>query len=202
MAANTLRNLLLYPVLLLLLTLLFISSIPHTASACSGSETYEKYIQTACHSTLYRKLCRITLSPHALKIESNPLKLCKTALSISLKAVVNASTAVQKFPEHNGLTRYEAAVIKDCISNIKDSIDELQQSLDAMKDLSGPQKASQLANIKTWVSTALTDEYTCIDEFEEGPRTSTKAQEKIRMTILRIGKLTSNALALINNQLH
>ncbi|XP_062151801.1 pectinesterase inhibitor 4-like [Alnus glutinosa] len=187
---------------LILLTLLPIST-PHTALAATSSSqitTYTQYIKTGCNSTLYPQLCYKSLSPYASEIKGNPQELCKTALSIALQAARNASSTVSNLGQQKTLTPYEASVIKDCVVNIKDSIDELKQSLQAMDRLSGSDKEFQLSNIKTWVSAALTDENTCNDGLDEGgQKISAAVKNKIRNSILIVARLTSNALALINN---
>jgi pectinesterase inhibitor-like protein len=186
---------------LILLTLLPIST-PHTALAATSSSqiTYTQYIKTACNSTLYPQLCYKSLSPYASEIKGNPQELCKTALSIALQAARNASSTVSNLRQQKTLTPYESSVIKDCVVNIKDSIDELKQSLQAMDRLSGSDKEFQLSNIKTWVSAALTDENTCNDGLDEGgQKISAAVKNKIRNSILIVARLTSNALALINN---
>jgi pectinesterase inhibitor-like protein len=196
---STLRNPLAYQVLVILLTLLPISTPPTALAATSSSQiTYTQNIKTACNSTLYPQLCYKSLSPYASKIKGNPQRLCKTALSIALQAARNASSTVSNVQKQKTLTRYEASVIKDCVVNIKDSIDELKQSLKAMPLLSGSDKEFQMSNIKTWVSAALTDDNTCMDELDGGQKISAAVKNKIRNSVLIVARLTSNALALIN----
>ncbi|KAB1204058.1 21 kDa protein [Morella rubra] len=204
MATNILmRNPLPSHVLVMLLsTLLIVSMLRTPLATASSTKDYENYIQTACKPTLYRKLCYQSLSPYALKIKGDPQTLCKTALTITLQAARNASSTISKQLKQKGLTKLEGQVIEDCDSNIKDSIDELQQSLNAMKLLSGPDRAFQLDNIKTWVSAALTDDTTCTDEFDqEGQEVRATIKNTIRNMVSNIAQMTSNALALINNQL-
>ncbi|KAG6655454.1 hypothetical protein CIPAW_05G217500 [Carya illinoinensis] len=202
MAANkTPRHPLSYHhVFMMLLTLLFMSTLQAVLATTNTSQTYEKYIITSCNSTTYPQLCYSSLSPYASKIKANPKKLCKTSLSVGLEAAQNASSIVSKQLKQKGsLTSSETAVIKDCVVNIKKSIDELRESLDAMDKLSGWDKEFQMSNIKTWVSAALTDENTCLDGFEEGQEISEKVKNKVRKRILEVARLTSNALYLINN---
>ncbi|XP_042978653.1 pectinesterase inhibitor 4-like [Carya illinoinensis] len=195
-ANNTPRHPLSYRhVFMMLLTLLFMSTLQAVLATTNTSQTYEKYIITSCNSTTYPQLCYSSLSPHASKIKANPKKLCKTSLSVGLEAAQNASSIVSKQLKQKGsLTSSETAVIKDCVVNIKNSIDELRESLDAMDKLSGWDKEFQMSNIKTWVSAALTDENTCFDGFEEGQEISEKVKNKVRKRILKVARLTSNAL--------
>lgn len=194
MTANTIISPMSYQVLTILLTLLFISKL-HTASAT----TDRTYVKTACNSTTYPKICYNSLSPYASKIKRSPQKLGKTALSITIKAAHKASSEVSKILK---LSRFEASLIKDCVTNIKDSIDGLKQSLHAIDHLSGSDKESdQMDDIKTWVSAALTSENSCTDGFDDGGYKkviSATVKKEIRKSILKVVGLTSNALSLIN----
>ncbi|GMY07774.1 pectinesterase inhibitor 4-like [Fagus crenata] len=200
MASNNIRSPLSYHFLMINLLILLFISLLHTALATTSSSQTDNanYIEIACNSTTYPQECYKSLLPYTSKIKANPQKLCRTSLSITLKAAKNASSTVSNILKQKGLTRLEAAIIKDCIVNIKDSLAELMQSLDAMDHLSGLDKEFQIDNIKTWLSAALTDENTCMDGFE-GEVISTIVKQKIRNIVLKIARLTSNSLSLINS---
>lgn len=85
---------------------------------------------------------------------------------------------------------------------MRDSIDELNQSLDALGSLefNSSYVRFQISNVKTWVSAAITDEDTCVDEIDDD-EVSSSVKQKIRKSILNVAMVTSNALALINNKL-
>lgn len=200
MASNNIRSLLSQHFLMInLFSLLFISLLHNALATTSYSnQTYGAYIKKACSSTTYPQECYKSLLPYAFKIKANPQKLRKVSLSVTLNAVHNASSMVSKLLKQNGLTHIEAATIKDCIVNIKDSIDELKQSLGEMNLLSGLDKEFHIANIKTWLSAALTDENTCTDGFE-GEVIDKIVKQKITNIVLKIARLTSNSLSLINS---
>ena len=200
MASNNIRSLLSQHFLMInLFSLLFISLFHNAlANTSYSNQTYGAYIKKACSSTTYPQECYKSLLPYAFKIKANPQKLRKVSLSVTLNAVHNASSMVSKLLKQNGLTHIEAATIKDCIVNIKDSIDELKQSLHEMNLLSGLDKEFHIANIKTWLSAALTDENTCTDGFE-GEVIDKIVKQKITNIVLKIARLTSNSLSLINS---
>lgn len=200
MASNNIRSLLSQHFLMInLFSLLFISLFHNAlANTSYSNQTYGAYIKKACSSTTYPQECYKSLLPYAFKIKANPQKLRKVSLSVTLNAVHNASSMVSKLLKQNGLTHIEAATIKDCIVNIKDSIDELKQSLGEMNLLSGSDKEFHIANIKTWLSAALTDENTCTDGFE-GEVIDKIVKQKITNIVLKIARLTSNSLSLINS---
>uniref|UniRef100_A0A2N9HSX4 Pectinesterase inhibitor domain-containing protein n=1 Tax=Fagus sylvatica TaxID=28930 RepID=A0A2N9HSX4_FAGSY len=185
----------------ILITLLFISNFHTTLASTSSTTTteyYNSYVKTACNSTTYPKECNKALYPLASKIKANPQKLCSNALSISIKAAKNSSSTISKLSKSKGLTQIEVGIIKDCIENIKDSIDELKQSLNELGHLGSSNARFQIYDIQTWVSAAITDEYTCTDGFD-GQSVSKTVKNTIRKSILSVARPTSNALSLINN---
>jgi pectinesterase inhibitor-like protein len=105
---------------------------------------------------------------------------------------------VQKLLKKRKLRPREADAIKECVETMKDSVDELQKSMLAMSDLEGPDFDMEMSNIQTWVSAALTDEDTCMDDSEENSIDG-KVKDTIRSYIVTVAQLTSIALALINS---
>ncbi|KAI4323894.1 hypothetical protein L6164_023468 [Bauhinia variegata] len=138
MAPNTLcRNPISIPFLFtILLTLLFIISTLHTASAASSNSTattnspkiYKAFIRKACNSTTYPKVCYDSLSSYASKIKTNPLRLTRISLSLAWKAARNALSTMTKLSKLKGLTYQETQLIADCKDNIDDAVDEIEKS--------------------------------------------------------------------------
>ncbi|KAI9161319.1 hypothetical protein LWI28_016312 [Acer negundo] len=157
------------------------------------------FIKTSCGVTRYPDICYETLSSYARTIQTSPKELANAALSVSLKEAQSTSASVLKLSKGHDLRPREAGAVKDCVENMRDSIDELQQSLIAMKDLHylGPEFELQMSNVMTWVSAALTNEDTCMDNFE-GNGFNGEVKSTVRGYIIRVSQLTSNALALIN----
>lgn len=146
---------------------------------------------------MYPDLCDKTLSSYGSTIQTNPRALANAALSVSLNEGKSISALVLKLSKELELRPREAGAVKDCVENMRDSVDELQQSLQAMKDRKGPVFEFKISNLQTWVSAALTNEDTCMDNFE-GNGMNGKFKDTIRECIIRVSQLTSNALALIN----
>ncbi|XP_004499666.1 pectinesterase inhibitor 4-like [Cicer arietinum] len=162
---------------------------------------FRTYIKKSCNSTTYPYICYKSLSRYASIIEADPIKLCNVTLSVALKAAQSASSTVLKLLKSGDIywSNSEEEVVQDCFSNLKDSIEQLQDSLHAMKNLDGKfDKEFQLSNIKTWVSSAITNDQTCYDGFDEMNVDST-LRDKIRSRVLNVARKTSNALYFINN---
>ncbi|CAK7337062.1 unnamed protein product [Dovyalis caffra] len=187
---------------LVVLAFLLCISNAQTSSAAitttkTSRKTYTDYLKTACNSTTYPQLCFKSLYSYSSTIKTNDLKLCNAALTVSLEAARNTSKLVKSLSKRRGLSKIEAAVIEDCVEQITDSIDEIKQSLKVLGSLSGSDKQIQIDNIKTWVSAAITDQNTCTDGFD-GRKISHAVKSTISKSIVNVGRLTSNALALIN----
>lgn len=189
---------------LLIISLLLLSKVQESSAAAiattrTSRTAYINFLKTACNSTTYPKLCYVSLSPYASTIKTNDLKLCNTALNITLKVARNTYKLFKTMSRQKALSKTEVGVIKDCQEEVGDSIDELKQALKALKILNANDKnvEFQIADIKTWVSAALTDENTCTDGFD-GLKIGSALKKQISKIISNFASFTSNALALIN----
>ncbi|KAJ8632224.1 hypothetical protein MRB53_025560 [Persea americana] len=54
-----------------------------------------------------------------------------------------------------------------------------------------------MSNVQTWVSAAITDEYTCLDGLAETAGNG-ELKAALRSRVVHVARLTSNALALLN----
>lgn len=167
------------------------------------TQTYITYIKNSCNLTTYPSICYQSLYPYALKVEADPLKLSNISLSIALDSARSASSTISKLLNSNeiNLTSIAEQVVQDCFGNVKDSIEQLQDSLDVLSHLDDEvDRDFQISNIKTWVSSAITNDQTCYDELDE-MNVDPIVRDKIRKNILNVARKTSNALYFINNEL-
>lgn len=120
---------------------------------------------------------------------------------MALKAAKSASSTLKKLSNSKGkLTHEETLVIADCRENIDDTVDLLGQSVDGLAHLNGTSTSDQKFqwdSIKTWMSAAITDEGTCIDEFDE-MEVRPSLQKKIKTRVYNVAWLNSNALSFVN----
>ncbi|KAF5731082.1 invertase/pectin methylesterase inhibitor family protein [Tripterygium wilfordii] len=184
-------------------SLLYIStaqpSLAAAATTTKTSSTADKtYVKKACNTTTYPKICYKSLSSYASAIKSNPQNLWGAALNLTLQVARNTSALVTSVLKTKGLSGAEVSAVKDCVDEIGDSIDELKQTLKALGRIGGPKAEYEMANMRTWVSAAITDEDTCIEGLDENKKISSSVRSKIRNYILNFARMTSNALALIN----
>ncbi|XP_010259198.1 PREDICTED: 21 kDa protein-like [Nelumbo nucifera] len=173
-------------------------SAANNITSNSYNTTITNFIRSSCGVTLYPQLCYTSLSSYASSIQTSHMKLAYTALNVSMKSARSTSAMISNMSQRQDLMPREAAAVKDCVEEIGDSIDELKQSLRQMQELGGSNVDFQMSNIKTWVSAALSNDDTCVDGIDSND-INAEVKNTIKKRILRVAKLTSNALALINN---
>lgn len=176
-----------------------------TATACAavrndpyGSSKALHFIRTSCTATDYPNLCFSSLSGYAGTIRTDPIQLAQAALSVSLTGARATATSIAKTLKSGGVGAKEAGAISDCVDNIGDSVEELRKTI---KEMGGLRKSKNfklcISDMQTWVSSALTDENTCMEEFPSSSM-ALAARNSVRDEIVKAAQLTSNALSLIN----
>ncbi|KAL4278438.1 hypothetical protein GQ457_03G018520 [Hibiscus cannabinus] len=109
-----------------------------------------------------------------------------------------AATFIEHVDHVESVTEKDRLVnlpLSDCVEQISDSVEELSMTLGELKHLREETLGFQLSNAQTWVSVALTNEYTCLDGFE-GVEGKVKSEVKRKMS--NVVKITSNVLYMIN----
>ncbi|CAH2070369.1 unnamed protein product [Thlaspi arvense] len=194
------------------LTLVFVflaTTSIHKTSATPPpyTQNHKTFVKTACNSTTYPDKCYKSLSSYSSAIKSDPIKLCATALSLTVKSAKDAASTVSKLLKKSQKSAAgrrnkmlpETLILKDCLEEMKDTIVELKQAITEMKTLrDGDSVAEHMANVRTWVSSALTDEGTCTDGFEE-VKVNKETKKKVTKVVEELARTTSNTLALITN---
>ncbi|AEE35104.1 Plant invertase/pectin methylesterase inhibitor superfamily protein [Arabidopsis thaliana] len=183
-----------------LLILLFSTFLPQILTVdppllpSNGSD----FIRLACNTTLYPDLCFSTLSSFANSIQNDSNRLARVAISLTLHNTLHLLSYLQ-----NAYNRdHPTPVLRDCFENLKDAVDGMRGSMKQMKELvsaSGSIESFrfQMSNVKTWLSAALTDEYTCTDGFKD-VHEDDSIKDDVCSRVDDVKKLTSNALALVN----
>uniref|UniRef100_A0A5K1ASJ5 Pectinesterase inhibitor domain-containing protein n=2 Tax=Nymphaea colorata TaxID=210225 RepID=A0A5K1ASJ5_9MAGN len=160
-----------------------------------------EFIRKSCNFTLYPAVCFSSLSGYAASVQQSHTQLAKVAINVSLS---NAQV-VHRFVDSLSVTASNIndsralMALKDCRTTFSDGISWMQQSLVELGILYTGNFRFHMSNILTWMSAALTDEQTCIDGFEG---VSTIPGLVLKAVVANqasaVGKVTSNALALVN----
>ncbi|KAI3693924.1 hypothetical protein L1987_76879 [Smallanthus sonchifolius] len=184
----------------LLILLLTIFTLNPTVKCGSRARAY---VENQCRPTLYTNLCVRTLLPFVSKTNApDPEQLARISLTTCLlkarltKAYVNMVT--KEFHKTKNARYYEA--VTDCLSQINDGVTQITQSVKEQKRMMHDEEkyfSWHESNVKTWVSTALTDVTTCLDRISD-KAIGGKEKGMIKARVLNVKHLASNALALFN----
>lgn len=83
---------------------------------------------------------------------------------------------------------------RDCVGQLEDALSRLNDSVSAMGEKALSQ--AKVNDIQTWISSAVTDQETCLDGLEEMGST---AVDKVKSKMKRSMEYTSNSLAIVAN---
>ncbi|KAJ4878018.1 Plant invertase/pectin methylesterase inhibitor superfamily protein [Raphanus sativus] len=177
-------------------------SAVHSPPRLNATTNDLDFIRTSCNATLYQDLCFNSLAGYAPVVQDSPARLAKIATGVSL------SKAKSTLAFLSMLSR-SAAQVQDCVSYLDEAVGSIRDSLRTLRSLSrggGVAAAasssdetfsSQVNDVQTWMSAALTYEDTCTDGYEEMDEAGgIKTTVYDRVNTLK--RFTSNALALVN----
>ncbi|KAL9405856.1 hypothetical protein Peur_002828 [Populus x canadensis] len=158
-------------------------------------------LKSACSSTLYPELCfsAIATVPGVTSNLASLKDVIELSINLTTKTVQQNYFTVEKLIAKTKLTKREKTALHDCLETIDETLDELHE---AQVDINGyPNKKSlkeQADNLKTLLSSAITNQETCLDGFSHDG-----ADKKVRKALLKgqthVEKMCSNALAMIKN---
>lgn len=153
------------------------------------------YTRDACRVTRYPSLCVHSLSPFSGSAKRSPHRWARAALSVTLGEAEAIGRYVKRFNRTANLKRRVRFALSDCVECFQDTVDQLHSSLGELRRLNRKSFASQVGNVQTWVSAALTYEDTCLDGLRGCKGARVRA---LKGKVDNMMKFTSNALALVN----
>jgi pectinesterase len=125
-------------------------------------------LKSACSSTLYPELCysAIATVPGVTSNLASLKDVIELSINLTTKTVQQNYFTVEKLIAKTKLTKREKTALHDCLETIDETLDELHE---ALVDINGyPDKKSlkeQADNLKTLLSSAITNQETCLDGF-------------------------------------
>ncbi|WMV49544.1 hypothetical protein MTR67_042929 [Solanum verrucosum] len=137
------------------------------------------FVETQCRRTRYQELCVRTLSNYVNATSQDPQEIAQVALKVSLAKAINTKYYIMK-------------VCKE-FNQINKKLQHLR--LDGERAFEWHQ-----SNVQTWLSTVLTDAYTCMEGMNNLGHASMggKMKAMIKAKVLNVTQVTSNALGLFN----
>ncbi|KAI9181687.1 hypothetical protein LWI28_017549 [Acer negundo] len=171
-----------------------------TIDLCQSASVNENsYVQDACSVTQYRDLCVHSLALFSNTAKRSPSKWARAGVSVTIGEAKTVNQYLIRLKNHYStrLRGRNRVALLDCMETFQDTIDQLQKSLGILRRLSAANFESQMGDLTTFISAALTDENTCLDGFE-GQRSGGAQVNLLTNRVLNATYLTSNALALVN----
>lgn len=171
---------------------------PCTATGANLSFGNTNYIKTSCNVTMYPRLCYNVLKIYADTVETSPKVLAHTALDVALKFTKQTHFTVTRYTEIKALNPTVTAAMHDCVEELSGAVEKLQKSkVELGLVVDGSVSGLHVSNVQTWLSAALTNENTCKEGFAD-LNLNGKVEKITGRKIVKVARLTSNALALIN----
>ncbi|URD99665.1 pectinesterase [Musa troglodytarum] len=153
--------------------------------------TFSSSIKAACGATLYREQCVRSLGPLANGSTLDPGKIFQLAVQITIDELSKVSAALDTVALNESIDSYTAAVLSECKDLMGFAIDHLNDTL----SITNFTAKDTVDDLKTWLSAAITDQYTCIEDMEGAlPAVKTVVVESLASST----KFASNALAIFN----
>ncbi|KAJ6401054.1 hypothetical protein OIU84_016466 [Salix udensis] len=173
--------------------ILFLSWLACASSR--GSDNGDTNVEEACSVTRYHDLCMHSLASFSRTAGRSPSKWARAGVSVTLGEAKNASQYLNKLKRDRIMRGRNRIALSDCIECFQDAIDNLHRSLSILRKLDATNFDTQMGDLTTWLSAALTDGDTCLDGFEDQ---SSKQVRMLQNQVSRVNCITSNALALVN----
>ncbi|KAJ8771996.1 hypothetical protein K2173_027173 [Erythroxylum novogranatense] len=152
-----------------------------------------KAIKAICQPASYKKTCEDTLENSAGNT-TDVKELIQIAFKVAEKRisdVAHKSTVLQDL-EKEPRTREALQVCKELMNM---SISELQHSFEKIGDFDLTKLDELMADLRTWLSAAVTYQETCLDGFENA---TTNAGENMKSIMKTAMELTSNGLDIVS----
>ncbi|OIT08220.1 PREDICTED: 21 kDa protein-like [Nicotiana attenuata] len=178
----------------------FVGAVKGTSASLSKPHA-NKLVLSQCRRTRYPKLCMTSLSNYVTST-SQPQELAQAALQVSLVKAIYAKAYVNKVCKQLEQTKAkDYQVVKSCLDQISDGVSLLSNSVQELHHLNLDKESDFMwhrSNVQTWLSTVLTDAFTCMDGISGYKILGGKVKATIKAKVLNVAQVTSNALALFN----
>ncbi|KAF3451953.1 hypothetical protein FNV43_RR08049 [Rhamnella rubrinervis] len=152
-------------------------------------------LKALCSVTQYPNSCFSSISSLETSNTTDPKLLFKLSLQVAINELSKFVQNPEKLFAKTNNTRLNEA-LKVCQGVFDDAFDRLNESLSAM-EVGGAEKISSASNIdsiKTWLSTTITDQETCLDAIEE---VDSKLVSDFKTMMQNSTELSSNSLAIV-----
>ncbi|XP_009594458.1 pectinesterase [Nicotiana tomentosiformis] len=154
--------------------------------------TSQKTIESICQTTRYQHTCVESLESSA-EGSSDPKDLIQKSFQVAIKKIKEAienSTMLQKLEKD---PRAKLA-LENCQKLAWQAVNDLNRTHTKFESFEFNDLSHWIADLKIWLSGAITYQETCLDGFE---KTTGETEEKMKRALNSSMELTSNALYMI-----
>lgn len=172
-----------------------VGTVAHKSRSSGASTTSSvSTIQAVCGVTLYKDACTTSLASMKSSDKADPEELFNLSLQIAMDALSNISSLPQSIASHSNDKRVKAA-LDDCKSLLEDAIDNIKDSISSMQSTTEENllSDSKIADIRTWLSSSLTNQETCLDGLGD---VSVEFRKQMQEAMKNSTEFTSNSLAI------
>ncbi|KAL3528539.1 hypothetical protein ACH5RR_007861 [Cinchona calisaya] len=168
-----------------------------------SSPSAHAIVKTSCSNTLYPELCFSTLAqiPRVSEKVTSQKDVIELSLNLTTITVEHNYFEVKNLIAKYGknLTIRENTALHDCLEIIDETLDELHEAAKDLEEYPNKKSLKEHADdLKTLLSSAITNQETCLDGFSHD-----EADKNVRKELLKgedhVEKLCSNVLAMIKN---
>ncbi|GJN33491.1 hypothetical protein PR202_gb22099 [Eleusine coracana subsp. coracana] len=153
-----------------------------------------KSVKAFCQPTDYQQTCEAELSAVAGNA-SSASDLAKAIFAVTSEKISKAVSESATLNELKNDQRTSGA-LNDCKELLGYAIDDLKTSFDRLGGFEMTNFKKAVADLKTWLSAALTYQGTCLDGFLNS--TNTEASEKMQKALNASQELTEDILAVVD----
>ncbi|ERN03161.1 pectinesterase [Amborella trichopoda] len=141
-----------------------------------------------CEDTLYPDLCLSTLSS---SLKTTPRQSIAATLNLTAKSATEAISSCSNLSHEISSTDLpDQRALSDCEELLSTSLGDISSCL---ADLSNSSSRSSSIHLQTFLSAAITNQYTCLDGFSYANHT---LRSRIEANIVNISRHISNSLAM------
>lgn len=163
----------------------------------SSAGLAQKAVCTICKHTPYPDVCEKELEGSQISQTATPLEVLKVAVQASAKRVNEAQSLASKCSGEKGLSKLEGQCANDCVELLNGVNDQIKEATARISTLSASTNLSSLrsalADVKVWLSSALSYQTACSDNFEVAPGS---IQDQIQNNQAYLGEVIGDTLGL------
>jgi len=161
-------------------------------SSTEEVSTSMKSVKAICQPTDYKETCEKSLSSAAGNT-TDPKELIQVGFHVAMQELGTAMANSTTLKELANDPRAKQA-LENCKELLEYAVDDLQESFEKIGAFEVSKLDDYLADLKVWLSGAITYEQTCLDGFEN---TTGDAGDKMKTILKTSQELTKNGLAMV-----